>query len=192
MEEVIVSEIFKNITLSSVEISKISSGFTKLEIKKGVIIMKANEFVLHQYFVSKGCLRAFFVNQQGKEHTVQFAVKDWWISDYTAFFSSSKGILQIECLQDATLYKLSRENMERFYVEIPKLESFFRKKMEKAFAGFQKRILGNLALSAKERYVTFTHTYPSIEQNVKNYHIASYLGITTESLSRIRKEIATS
>jgi CRP-like cAMP-binding protein len=80
--------------------------------------------------------------------------------------------------------------MECIYAEIPKTESYIRKKLERAFVHFQKRILANLSLSAKERYVNFTEDYPNIEQHVKNYHIASYLGITTESLSRIRKEIA--
>ena len=98
--------------------------------------------------------------------------------------------MYIETIQDATLYKISRKNMEGLFLEIPQLETFFRKKMEKAFTSFQKRILSSLAQSAKERYLTFISTYPNIEQSVKNYHIASYLGITTESLSRIRKELA--
>lgn len=189
MENNLIPQVFNNLSLSVEERSKIETGFTKVEVRKGTIVIKANEVVLHQYFVYSGCLRAFFVEPDGKEHTIQFAIKDWWISDYTAFFSSAKGILQIECLQDAVLYKISRKNMERSYAEIPKLEVFFRRKMEKAFASFQKRILSNLALSAKERYLSFIDTYPNIGQSVKNYHIASYLGITTESLSRIRKEI---
>ena len=80
--------------------------------------------------------------------------------------------------------------MEALYDEVPRLERFFRKKLENGFASFQKRILANLSQSAKERYIAFRTDYPNIEKSVKNYHIASYLGITTESLSRIRKEIA--
>jgi CRP-like cAMP-binding protein len=125
-----------------------------------------------------------------KEHTLQFAIKDWWISDYTAFFTSTKALIIIECIQDAVIYKISQENMESLYVEIPQLETFFRKKMEKSFDAFQHRILSSLSQSAKDRYISFISTYPNIEQSVKNYHIASYLGITTESLSRIRKEMS--
>ncbi|MEO1653489.1 MAG: Crp/Fnr family transcriptional regulator, partial [Bacteroidota bacterium] len=117
------------------------------------------------------------------------AIKDWWISDYTAFFSADQATMNIECIQDTTLYKLSRKNMEQLYLDIPAFETFFRKKLEKRMVAFHKRTLENLALSAKERYLSFIQTYPRIEQNVKNYHIASYLGITTESLSRIRKEM---
>ena len=157
-------------------------------MKKGENLLEANETVLYQYYVSKGCLRTYFIDQAGKEHTLQFAINDWWISDYTAFFSSTQAIMNIECIQDAILYKISKKGMEDLFLEIPQLETFFRKKMEGAFASFQKRILASLAQPAKKRYLAFITTYPNIEQSVKNYHIASYLGITTESLSRIRRE----
>jgi len=97
--------------------------------------------------------------------------------------------MTIECIQDANLYEISKKDIDILFLKVPKLETFFRKKMEKAFSSFQKRILSSLSQSAKERYVTFIRTYPNIEKTVKNYHIASYLGITTESLSRIRKEL---
>ena len=80
--------------------------------------------------------------------------------------------------------------MERLYLEIPAFETFFRKKLERRFMALQKRVLGNLAQPAKDRYLSFIQNYPNIQQSVKNYHIASFLGITTESLSRIRKELA--
>jgi CRP-like cAMP-binding protein len=190
-ENCIISEIFKDTSFSSEEKQSILNHFEKLEIKKGDTILNTNDLVTHQYFVLNGCLRTFFIDKQGKEHTLQFAIKDWWISDFTAFFSASKAIMTIECIQEATLYKISKQSMEALYKEIPQLETFFRIKMEKAFASFQKRILANLALPAKERYISFINTYPNIEKSIKNYHIASYLGIATESLSRIRKDIAT-
>lgn len=168
----------------------IESKLKKLKLKKGTTILKAGDKVNSQYYVYNGCLRTYFIDISGKEHTLQFAINDWWISDYTAFFTAAKAIMYIETIQEATLYEISKKSMEDLFVEIPQLETFFRKKMERAFASFQNRILASLALSAKERYVTFISTYPNIEQTVKNYHIASYLGITTESLSRIRKEIS--
>ncbi|MFT5618196.1 MAG: CRP-like cAMP-binding protein [Arenicella sp.] len=186
----IIVEIFKPISFSQKETALIESKFEPLTLKKGAILLNAGKTVNHQYFISDGCLRTYFVDDSGKEHTIQFAIRDWWISDYTAFFTASVAIMTIECIQDATIYKVSREDMESLYVEIPRLETFFRRKMERTFSSFQKRILGGLSQSAKERYTSFIHTYPNIEQSVKNYHIASYLGITTESLSRIRKELA--
>ncbi len=185
----IVSEIFKGISFSSEEAILIESKLEKVLLKKGTTLLKASERVLYQFYVYNGCLRTFFIDKSGKEHTLQFAVNDWWISDYTAFFTSSKAIMNIEIIQDAMLYKISKKDMEELFLEIPSLETFFRKKMEGAFASFQIRILASLSESAKERYVSFRRMYPDIEQRVKNYHIASYLGITTESLSRIRKEL---
>ncbi|MBV7270553.1 Crp/Fnr family transcriptional regulator [Winogradskyella sp. WHY3] len=163
-----------------------------MNVKRGTILLNAGESVNEQYYILEGCLRSFHIDPNGKEYTVQFGIKDWWISDYTAFFSSSKAIMSIEVIQDAIIYKITEQDKELLYAKIPKIEHFFRVKLEKAFASFQKRILSNLSQTAKERYLDFVKTYPNIEKNVKNYHIASYLGITTESLSRIRKALLSS
>lgn len=186
----VVSQMYKGTSFTKEEANIIESKFEKVNFKKGDIVLQANEKVTHQYYVCHGCLRTYYIDHQGKEHTIQFAIKDWWISDYIGYFSESKSVLNIECIEDATLVKIAKEDVEDTYIKIPKTESFFRKKMERSFVSFQKRILSNLSQSAKERYINFTKAYPNIEQQVKNYHIASYLGITTESLSRIRKEIA--
>ena len=163
--------------------------FHKVSLKKGTILLNAGENVNEQYYILEGCLRSYYIDTYGKEHTVQFGIKDWWISDYSAFFNTSKAIMTIEVIQDAILYKISNTDKEYLYLQISEIEHFFRLKLEKAFASFQKRILANLSFTAKERYLSFITTYPNIEKNIKNYHIASYLGITTESLSRIRKEL---
>ncbi len=185
-------EIFRGLTFSNEEVKIINSVFHKEIHKKGTVLLKLGDTVDAQYYIQNGCLRSFHVDSQGKEYTVQFGFNDWWISDYTAFFSKSKAIMTIEVLQDATLYKISKENKAFLYESIPKIETFFRIKLERAFAAFQKRILAGLSLSATERYTNFIKTFPSVEQNLKNYHIASYLGITTESLSRIRKGLLNS
>ena len=181
--------IFKDLSFSQKEIEIIESVFFRTSYQKGSILLKAGDIVDKQYYILSGSLRSYHIDSFGKEHTVQFGVKDWWISDYTAFFSEAKSIMFIEVLQDATLYSISKSHKEYLYSKIPKIESFFRKKLERAFAAFQKRILSNLSQNATERYLNFIETYPNIEKSVKNYHIASYLGITTESLSRIRKEL---
>lgn len=184
-----IKEIFKDLSFSNQQIKIIESVFHKVHFKKGDLILKANNKVDFQYYILEGCLRTYHVDKHGKEHTVQFGIKDWWISDYTAFFSNSNAIMNIEVIQNALLYRISRKDKELLYTQIPKIETFFRKKLERAFAAFQKRILSNLSQTATERYLDFIKKYPNIEKSIKNYHIASYLGITTESLSRIRKEL---
>ncbi|MDC1162484.1 Crp/Fnr family transcriptional regulator [Tenacibaculum sp.] len=182
--------IFNSLNLSNNDLVFISKNFVKISFKRGDVVLNSNEIVKYQYYVLSGCLRAFFIDDNGKEHTIQFAINDWWISDYIGYFSETKSVLTIECIEDTILLRVKKEDVEKTYDSIPKIERFFRKKMERSFVSFQKRILANLSQPAKQRYINFIKTYPNIEQHVKNYHIASYLGITTESLSRIRKDIA--
>lgn len=185
-----IKEIFKDLVFTEDEIEIITSVFHKVNVKKGEILLRPDDIADTQYYILEGCLRTYHIDTHGKEHTVQFGIKDWWISDYTAFFSSEKSIMTIEVIQDAILYKITKEDKEYLYKEIPRIDKFFRIKLERAFASFQRRILSNLSQTATERYLNFIKTYPNIEKSVKNYHIASYLGITTESLSRIRKELS--
>ena len=187
--EDLINKIKTSLHLSSEAEEFLYSISKEKTIPKGEVLIRQGQIVKKTFFVTSGCLRSYCVDKNGKEHTLLFAIKDWWISDYTAYFTNTKAIMSIECIQNATVYKISREAIESLYLEIPQLETFYRKKMEGAFSSFQKRILGSLSQSAKERYTSFIRTYPNIEQSVKNYHVASYLGITTESLSRIRKEI---
>lgn len=189
-EDSISKEIFKDLSFSEEEIGIINSVFFRETYKKGTQLLKAGDNVDRQYYILEGCLRSYHIDAQGREYTVQFGIKDWWMSDYTAFFSTSNAVMNIEVLQNAVLYRITDEHKEYLYTQIPKIESFFRRKLERAFAAFQKRILSELSLTASERYINFIKSYPNIEKSVKNYHIASYLGITTESLSRIRKELS--
>ena len=190
MKNIDTSEIFKGVNLSDAERTLIESKFNVSSVKKGDIILSEGQYVPFQYFVLEGCLRTYFIGKDGREFTLQFAIKDWWISDYTAFFTGGRSMFYIDCIQNAVIYKISKTSMEELYKEVPQIETFFRIKMERFFGSFQRRILSDLAMSAKEKYLTFLNTYGQIESQIKNYHLASYLGITTESLSRIRKEIA--
>ncbi|WP_299125996.1 Crp/Fnr family transcriptional regulator [uncultured Winogradskyella sp.] len=185
-------EIFKDLNFSKDEIKIISSVLKRAEYKKGKQLLQANEAGDIQYYVYEGCLRLYHIDANGKDRTIQFAIKDWWICDCTAFFTDTKATMNIEVISDAIVYELSKKDRDFLYEKSPKIESFFRKKLERAFASFQTRMLGNISLPAKERYINFINTYPNIEKSIKNYHIASYLGITTESLSRIRKELSNS
>ncbi len=186
----IYSKIFKNLDLSPSALETIREEFKEVAYSRGDLILHAGSTVLYQYYVRSGCLRTFFTDERGREHTLQFGVADWWVSDYTAYFRSGTAVMSIECIQDAILLRISQPRAEALYREIPQLETFFRKKMERGFASFQRRILSTLADSAEERYLSFLRDYPEIERSVRNYHVASYLGITTQTLSRIRKELS--
>ena len=188
MKEVL-SEIFKELNLSTRELNYLSKVFKKETFEKGEIVLNSTEKVSHQYYVLTGCLRTFFVDSNNKEHTVQFAVDDWWITDYISYFLNEESVLTVEAIEKSTLLRIEKEDFERVFDKIPKIERFVRIKLERSLGSFQKRTLAALSQTAKQRYLSFVARYPNIEELVKNYHIASYLGITTQSLSRIRKEI---
>ncbi|KOS07430.1 hypothetical protein AM493_16305 [Flavobacterium akiainvivens] len=190
MQKCTACDIFKGLDFSEKEKDLAEEKFEELFPKKGDVLLTPGQPVTHQYFVLSGCLRTYHITPAGKEYTLQFAVTDWWISDYTAFFTGGESMFYIDCVKDAVVYKISRDSMEQLYTQVPQIESFFRVKMERFFASFQKRILADLALTAEEKYLRFIKSYPDIEQHIKNYHLASYLGITTESLSRVRHELA--
>lgn len=189
----IILEFSKGIKFTEEETDLLSGKMKKKTLKKKEFLLRAGTDVNDIYYIEDGCLRTYFIDSSGKEHTLQFAIKGWWISDYIALYgkAKTKSVSYIECIKDATLYKISKKDFDNLCKEIPSVGHLYISNLESAFGTFQRRILENLTLSAKERYINFVNTYPNIEQNVKNYHIASYLGITTESLSRIRKEIAT-
>lgn len=128
------------------------------------------------------------VDHKGKEHTLQFAEEGWWVSDYLAYYQGNTSSLHVECLENCQLLKVSKADLIEVFDKINSLERFFRRQLENSFVAFQQRILSNLQDTAEERYAAFIQKYPSIEQRVKNYQIASYLGIAPESLSRLRKQ----
>ncbi len=158
------------------------------EFEKGTIIQKNNSFKKEHIFVSEGCLRSFFVDKNGKEHTVQFAVKNWWISDYTTLYTNESSVLTIESVSKSKVLIIDALKMEQLFNEFSELERFQRKNFERHLASLQKRVLNLLSLSALEKYEKFIKNYADFLSYIPNYQIASYLGITPESLSRIRKE----
>ncbi len=188
----IISEIFHGLSFTTEEINLLCSKLKKSTIDKNSFLLKEDDEVYDMFYVHKGCLRSYLIDRDGKEHILQFAVKGWWISDYISLYGRHKklSVSYVECIKTATIYSISKAEFDMLCREIPKVAYFHIKKMELAFASFQNRILENLSLSATQRYVNFVETYPTIVNDVKNYHIASYLGITTESLSRIRTELS--
>ena len=160
---------------------------TVKKLKKGDVLIEENQNVNKTYFVIDGCLRSYVFDSQGKEHTLQFALKNNWISDYIAIFNNEKSSQTVECIADSTVVETSvSEGIENIFLRFPKIESIHRKNLERNIVSLQKRILNQLRLTSLDRYKIFLKQYPEIEKYALNYHIASYLGITQQSLSRIR------
>ena len=180
---------FKNSISISDEIeNKLKAIIIEKKLVKGEIVLSDNSIKKEHIFVASGCLRSFYKTEDGKEHTIQFAIKNWWISDYMTLYTDNKSVVSIESLTHSKILIIENEKVEKFYKEHPRFEVFQRKNFEKRIATLQKRILSLLTLSASEKYSQFINDYDAFEKVIPNYQIASFLGITPESLSRTRKE----
>ncbi len=155
-------------------------------VSKGDVLIRQGQAVKNTYFVKDGCIRAYCIDKNGKEHTLQFAIKNWWISDFMAIYNNELSTLTIECITDSNIIEFNTKKLDGIYSIFPEFEAFQRKNLERHIVSLHKRILNQLQLTAPERYELFLNQYPDIEQYAPNYHIASYLGITQQSLSRIR------
>ncbi|WP_034886217.1 Crp/Fnr family transcriptional regulator [Gillisia sp. JM1] len=185
----ILNHLTKVISLTESEQQEFTSILEDIRISKKNFLIEPGDLVNSEYYVVSGCLKAYYLDETGDKHIIQFAVEDWWISDFEAFFNKVPAKLYVETIEDSVLLAINREALEILYTRIPKFERFFRIKTTNAFVSLRTRILSTLQKSGKERYLEFCETYPKIEQRVPNYHIANYLGLKPESLSRIRKEV---
>lgn len=159
-------------------------------VTKGEVLIREGQTVKKTFFVTDGCLRSFCTDKSGKEHTLQFAIKEWWISDFTAIYNNEPATLTVESIKDSKVIEFNASKLNNIFSQFPEFEVFQRKNLENHVVSLHKRILNQLQLTARERYDLFLEQYNDIEQYTPNYHIASYLGITQQSLSRIRVESA--
>ena len=186
----LINKIKNSISLSSEAEKYIYSIAKEKLVSKGEILIREGQTVNKTFYVVHGSLRSFCIDKESKEHTLQFAIKDWWISDFMAIYNNEPASLTVECITDATVIEFNAQKLNEIYLQFPEFEPFQRKNLERHVVSLHKRILNQLQLSALERYNLFLEQYPNIEQHIANYHIASYLGITQQSLSRVRAEIA--
>ncbi|CAM1349634.1 Crp/Fnr family transcriptional regulator [Tenacibaculum insulae] len=185
----LLSYINKYIDLTSDEEALLLSKIVRRKYLKDQYIVQQGDVCKTECFILSGCTKTFYVDDEGQEHIVMFAIEDWWTSDMGSFITQTPADYNIQCIENTELFQISYNIIEELYIEIPKLERFFRKIIERALVASQKRIVSNFSLTAKERYLLFKETYPKIEQRVPQYMIASYLGITKEFLSKIKSQL---
>ncbi|MCV2484662.1 Crp/Fnr family transcriptional regulator [Flavobacterium sp. SH_e] len=171
--------------LSDEKFDYVFSFFKSKKIRKNSIIISSGDLVFHEYWVFKGCLKASYMLEDGKERIIRFAVEDWWVSDYDAYFKNAPATLSIESLEDCDFLVLSLNDREKLCNELPEMNYFFRKKIEAAYSAFQRRLVSMLSNDAKKHYEIFVNQYPMLMERLPKSIIASYLGITRETLSRI-------
>ncbi|MDX2046862.1 MAG: Crp/Fnr family transcriptional regulator [Chitinophagaceae bacterium] len=182
--------ISKYIQLTENEFEYFSSLVKPRRLRKKQFILEEGEICNHECFVNSGCLRQYYLDEKGQEHIIQFAIADWWISDQYSFLTGLPSGNFIDALETTEVLMISKPDLEKLYNTIPKFERFFRIAFQNSYVALQRRILSGLTQTAVERYLDFSKRHPDIEQKVPQHQVASYLGITPESLSRIRKQLS--
>jgi CRP-like cAMP-binding protein len=182
----IIQNISKHISLTSEEKSLFLSKTETKHYKAKTILQSAGRVCKEGYFVNSGLLRSFNINDNIVEHVMSFACEGWWISDMYSLLSQKPGNLFIEVLEDAEVVVLTKENQEQLYLEIPKLERFFRILTENSLVANQERLMDNLSLTAEERFEKFCRKHPTLIQKVPQKQIASFIGVTPEFFSKMK------
>ncbi len=178
-------QIEKIVQLTDEEFVFVLSHFKKKQFKKHQLIIQEGEYVPYDFYVVSGLMKSAYYSAEGKEHIVQFAMEDWWITDPDAFHNRTKATFSVESMEDSSVLALSLDNKEKLCRELQKMEYFFLKKTTAGYIALQKRILTLISSSASERYASMIRLYPGLIQRVPKSMIASYLGVTRETLSRL-------
>lgn len=159
-------------------------------VRKGAYLLQEGEVSKYLAFVTKGCLRSYGIDKKGGEHIVQFALEGWWITDLYSFLTGKPGVYFIDALEESDVLLIDSASYEKLCTTVPKFERYFRILLQNNYVATHRRLLASIGLSAEERYLQMLDEHPTIIQRVAQRHIASYLGITPEALSRIRNRIA--
>lgn len=163
---------------------------TPRTITKGTVILSEGEACQYNIFVTKGCLRSYVIDKKGKEHIIQFAPENWWISEQNSLLKQDPAMYYIDAIEDSEVLLGQRDFNDRLAEILPNGGHMLQLLFQNSFKAMQKRVVNLLSASAEQRYMEFIKTYPTVALRVPQKMIASYLGITPESLSRIRKEVA--
>lgn len=176
--------------LNEEEIRLIESKVTQRNVKRRQMILQEGFVCKHYSFVVAGCFRMYGLDDKGYEHNIQFAAEGDWISDIGSFHSQKPSKLFIEAIEPAEIIQIEQQELYFLYRNIPKLDRIFKVLIENKFVELQNRVLQTFSSTAQERYLSFLEQYPHLSNRLPNTQIASYLGITPEFLSKVRKDLS--
>jgi CRP-like cAMP-binding protein len=182
----IVQYVSRHIQLTEEETARFVGMLRYVRVKKKQFIVQPDFVCRYRSYVVEGAFRAYLVDDRGQEHTIAFAIEDWWTTDFNSYIYQEPATLFVEALEDSILIQMDYNTEQLLMQTIPKFERFFRIITQRSFAFLQKRMLSNLSKSAEERYHEFVEQYPKIAYRVPQYTLASYLGFSAELLSKIR------
>lgn len=186
--EVLVQHLQQTIALNDKEIQRISEVAEIVLLKRKELLLQPGQLSQHMRFIAQGSARCYYLDENTQEHTLQIGIEEWWINDLYSFLTQKESKLFIQSIEPATIVQISRENLEQLYAEIPAISTFFRLKIQSAYVALQERTIEHMSADVFTRYQRFIKEYRNIEQRVPQYMIASYLGVTPEFLSYLKKK----
>lgn len=188
--ELLFAGIEKHVTLSEQDRAKLSEAFQVRKVKKGQFIVHEGGINKNQVFIISGSLITYFVDLNGHEHIIQFGVEGWWIGDFRSYVFREPATCNVEALEDCTVLECPYEKVQKLYDEVPPFERYHRIITQTGYAAFQERMLQNLSMSAEDRYLAFHNKYGKLELRFPQKIIASYLGMSPEFYSKLKKRLA--
>lgn len=190
MFELLHKKITETISITEEEFDYCKSLFLPKKLRKRQYLLQEGDVSKHTSFVEKGILRTYTVDDKGTEHILQFAQEGWWISDLYSFLTNEPSTYNTEALEDCELLLITKPSWDALLEKIPAFERYFRILIQNNLIATQRRLMGTMTESAEEKYLKLLKTQPDCVQRVPQHMIASYLGITRETLSRIRSQMA--
>lgn len=160
------------------------------KVPKKTMLLREGMICNFEAFILHGCAMKYYINENGAEVVIQFAIEDGWIGDIASFSEQKPSLLYIETLEDCEMITLTPKSKEELLARLPKFERVFRILIQRHLSTMQKRLFITIAKTAQERYLEFLQQYPTIPNRVAQHHIASYLGISPEFLSKVRAKLA--
>lgn len=190
MFEMLQKKFSENISISEDDFSFCKTLFLPKKLRKRQYLLQEGEIGKYTAFVEKGILRTYTVDDKGTEHILQFAQEGWWVADLYSFLTNEPSSFNTEALEDCELLLITRPSQDILLEKIPALERYFRILIQNNLIATQRRLMGTMTETTEEKYIKLLKTQPECVQRVPQHMIASYLGITRETLSRIRSQMA--
>ncbi|HEY0262498.1 MAG TPA: Crp/Fnr family transcriptional regulator [Chitinophagales bacterium] len=178
------------VSFSEEELNLFNSLLEYKKVPKKAVLLREGQVCNFEAFILRGCVMKYYINENGAEVVIQFAIEDGWMGDISSFSEQKPSVLYIETMEECEMFLLSPKTKEELLAKVPKFERVFRILIQRHLTAMQNRLYITIAKTAQEKYLEFINQYPTIPNRVAQHHIASYLGISPEFLSKVRAKLA--
>jgi len=188
--DLLLSNVSRHLSLTGAEIEFFTSLLRSKSLANGEFLLREGDVCKYESFVVKGCLKTYYLDEMGIEHIIDFSIEEWWADDLYSLVTQTPSRSNIKAIEDTDVLQIGKTDMELLYQKIPKFERFFRILFQNAYITQREQINLALSASARERYLLFIKKKPYAEKRFSQKDIASYLGVTPQFLSTLKKKLS--